>query len=110
MRYIESGLKIQLSRIISHLSLSILLIILRIFQMRLGGSLWHLLPQFTGFNKVWNHTEVFMPQFDPGMGYSWFSFSRVYYFKDVLDLSPSRAQTLVAATMTPWNIKVLDHI
>lgn len=43
------------------------------------------------------------------MGFSWFSFSRVYYFKDVLDLSPSKAQTYVAATMTPWNIKVNEY-
>lgn len=39
------------------------------------------------------------------MGNAFFFFARDYYFKDVEKLEPAQAQTYVAVTMTPWNIK-----
>ena len=39
------------------------------------------------------------------MGNAFFFFARDYYFKDVEKLEPADAQTYIAVSMTPWNIK-----
>eukprot|EP00602_Paraphysomonas_sp_CaronLab_P009170 CAMPEP_0185032074 /NCGR_PEP_ID=MMETSP1103-20130426/19919_1 /TAXON_ID=36769 /ORGANISM="Paraphysomonas bandaiensis, Strain Caron Lab Isolate" /LENGTH=560 /DNA_ID=CAMNT_0027567833 /DNA_START=250 /DNA_END=1932 /DNA_ORIENTATION=+ len=43
--------------------------------------------------------------FQQGLGNSWFFQARDYYFKDVLKIPPAEAQSFIAASQTPWNLK-----
>lgn len=40
-----------------------------------------------------------------GIGNAWFFQARDYYFKDIAKVEPSDAQTYIAASQTPWNMK-----